>query len=47
VSIDYAVEHGFTSRGDTFHFQEARRMKAVFLTEDTDFLDNIEFFIAI
>jgi predicted nuclease of predicted toxin-antitoxin system len=43
VTVDYAVELGFKPRDDEFHFQEARRRKAILLTKDIDFLDNNKF----
>ncbi len=43
VAVDYAVELGFNPREDEFHFQEARRRKAILLTKDIDFLDNNRF----
>jgi predicted nuclease of predicted toxin-antitoxin system len=43
VAVDYAAELGFSPRDDGFHFQEARRRKAILLTKDIDFLDNNRF----
>jgi predicted nuclease of predicted toxin-antitoxin system len=43
VAVDYAVDLGFNPRDDEFHFQEARRRKAILLSKDIDFLDNNRF----
>jgi predicted nuclease of predicted toxin-antitoxin system len=43
VTVDYAAELGFSPREDEFHFQEARRRKAILLTKDINFLDNSRF----
>lgn len=41
--IDSAVELGLSPRDDRFHLQEAKRRKALLLTNDTDFLNDREF----
>jgi hypothetical protein len=43
VNITSALELGFGGRGDSFHFQEAKRSKRFLLTCDKDFLNNIKF----
>lgn len=43
LTVDYAIELGYQSRDDQFHFQEARRRKAFLLTKDIGFLDNKKF----
>jgi len=43
INITTAVEMGFSGRGDSFHFQEAKRQKRFLLTCDKDFLNHKEF----
>jgi predicted nuclease of predicted toxin-antitoxin system len=43
LTVDYAIELRYQPRDDQFHFQEARRRKAILLRKDIDFLDNRKF----
>jgi hypothetical protein len=43
VNITSALEMGFHSREDHFHFQEAKRQKRFLLTCDKDFLNHSRF----